>query len=89
VAVIVELDCQTSAFLGQTESASLSALESPVALSVGGIIGRQAGDLNPGSTACYFLEVRYPDSTPATDIQLAQSDTVTWRFAFDGSVPSN
>lgn len=89
VAAIAELDCNTAAYSGQTGSASLSALASPVGLPVGGIVGRPAGDLNPGQTACYFVELRYPDSTPEIDVQLAQSDTVTWRFAFDGTVPSN
>lgn len=88
-AAIAELDCDTAVYAGQTTTASLAALASPVGLPVGGIVGRQAGDLNPGQTACYFVELRYPDSTPQADIQLAQSDTVTWRFAFDGTVPSN
>jgi predicted ribosomally synthesized peptide with SipW-like signal peptide len=89
VAAIAELDCDTAAYAGQTGAASLSALASPVGLPVGGIVGRQAGDLNPGQTACYFVELRYPNSTAEVDIQLAQSDTVTWRFAFDGAVPSS
>jgi predicted ribosomally synthesized peptide with SipW-like signal peptide len=89
MAAIAELDCVTGAYAGQTGSASLLALESPVGLPVGGIVGRQAGDLNSGQTACYFVELRYPDSTSAADVQLAQSDSVTWRFAFDATVPSN
>jgi hypothetical protein len=89
VAVIAELDCDTATYTAQTSSASLAALGTPVGLPVGGIVGRQAGDLNPGQTACYFVELRYPDSTPAGEVQLAQSDTVTWRFAFDATVPSN
>jgi hypothetical protein len=89
VAAIAELDCDTATYVAQTTSASLAALASPVGLPVGGIVGRPAGDLSPGQTACYFIELRYPDSTPEVDVQVAQSDTVAWRFAFDGTVPSN
>ena len=89
VAAIAELDCDTGAYMGQTGSASLAALETPVGLPVAGLVGRINGDLNPGQTACYFVELRYPNSTPHADTQVAQSDAATWRFAFDGTVPSN
>ncbi len=39
--------------------------------------------LAPDNVACVRIDVRYP--TPSTiDAQLAQSDKVLWRFAFDG-----
>jgi len=44
--------------------------------------------LAPGATACYSVQLAYPDPVSAIDAQLAQSDQVTWRFAFDGTVPS-
>ena len=42
--------------------------------------------LSPGETKC----VRYSVSYAATEAeaQVAQSDTTTWRFAFDGTVPT-
>jgi len=88
-ATIVELDCAAGTYVAQAGPVSLAGLGSPLGLSVGGIVGRLSGDLSSGQTACYFVELRYPDSTPQLDVQLAQSDTVTWRFAFDGTVPSN
>ena len=41
--------------------------------------------LAPDGIACFWIELAYP--TPATDVdaQVAQSDTATWRFAFDGT----
>lgn len=41
--------------------------------------------LAPGEIACLRLLAFYPSTTAETSIQLAQSDRVQWRFAFDGT----
>jgi hypothetical protein len=45
------------------------------------------GPLAPGEIACVRIRVTYSDAGEVV-AQLAQTDTVTWRFAFDGTVPS-
>jgi len=39
--------------------------------------------LPPGVTGCLAMSVSYPLSTPEANIQAAQSDSVSWKFAFD------
>lgn len=39
----------------------------------------------PGEAHCFRIDIRYPTTTPDTSIQIAQTDQVTWRFAFDGT----
>ena len=40
--------------------------------------------LPAGASVCAIVTVEYPASTAAADVQAAQSDRATWRFAFDG-----
>lgn len=40
------------------------------------------GALAPGVIGCYGVSVYYPTDTDAVAVQIAQSDTVTWRFKF-------
>jgi len=56
--------------------------ESPVALDAYSAVNFDG--LAPDGITCFWIQMAYP--TPATDAdaQVAQSDTVTWRFAFDG-----
>lgn len=42
------------------------------------------GSLAPGETTCIQSAIRYPSETPADLQQQAQSDRVSWQFAFDG-----
>lgn len=42
--------------------------------------------LAPGETKCVRYSVTY--SATEAEAQIAQSDTTTWRFAFDGAVPT-
>ncbi|HET7181586.1 MAG TPA: hypothetical protein VFI15_05080 [Candidatus Limnocylindrales bacterium] len=44
--------------------------------------------LQPNSTVCVRLRVYWRAAT-SDDYQVSQSDEATWRFAFDGTVPSN
>ena len=45
--------------------------------------GQSVGpDLAPGAIGCYSTWIWYPNTTAATAIQAAQSDTVTWRYEF-------
>lgn len=53
----------------------LSSPEPPVSL----------GTLAPGAILCGSIEVFYPLNRSTEDELRAQSDTVTWRFAFDGT----
>jgi hypothetical protein len=59
-------------------SASLSALASSTI---------SLGSLPVGQDRCVVLQVI--GSASGADAQIAQSDQSTWRFAFDGTVPSN
>lgn len=43
--------------------------------------------LGQGGTRYVHVEIAYPGDTPEALVQIAQSDQVTWRFAFDGTVP--
>ena len=42
--------------------------------------------LPPGNVSCLRFDVIYSSGTPEASVQLAQSDLVQWRFAFDASV---
>lgn len=42
--------------------------------------------LNPGQDVCVVIRVMYVAT--GNDTQITQSDEATWRFAFDGTVPS-
>jgi len=44
------------------------------------------GSLSPGERSCVYLEIMYGLNVPDNDVLIAQSDQVTWRFAFDASV---
>ena len=75
----VDANCDT--ILGQpgetTGSAKLSTLAAaPGALTT--VTGAAAG-----STMCLYISVVYPSTTSLNDAQAAQSDSVTWKFAFD------
>jgi hypothetical protein len=61
---------------------ALPPTETPVALDAYSAVNFDG--LAPGGITCFWIQVAYP--TPATDAdaQVAQSDTATWRFAFDG-----
>jgi hypothetical protein len=41
--------------------------------------------IGPGIVKCLWLAVLYPATTPETDAQTAQTDSVTWKFAFDAT----
>jgi hypothetical protein len=40
--------------------------------------------LDPGQVTCYDVRATLGSGTPTTAVQIAQSDSVTWRFRFDG-----
>ena len=50
------------------------------------LANRSVGSLTPGEVICVRFDADY-DPTES-QAQIAQSDTVTWKFAFDGTVPS-
>jgi len=81
---VLGLDCNDATAFGingQDYTAYLADLAvTPMAMN--------ALQMPPGGTLCYQVRLAYPDTASATDTQLAQSDQVTWRFAFDGTVPS-
>ena len=70
-----ETGCPTGGFLPPQTPAS------PLPSTTG--VSWTASLLGPGNVACVRIDVTY--RTPSTiDAQLAQSDKVLWRFAFDG-----
>jgi hypothetical protein len=50
------------------------------------VSGATVASLAPGQTKCVKYDVDY--SATEAEAQVAQSDTVTWKFAFDGTVPT-
>jgi hypothetical protein len=77
---IAVVDCADYA----TEAApgALIALPSYTSVALGSATGLQ---LDPGQVACLGLHFAYIAEVTETQLQVAQSDTVTWRFAFDGT----
>jgi hypothetical protein len=70
------LDCTTG--IGTpADGDRLSTLAGPKTLPI--------GSLSAGETTCVDLEIMYGLNLSDTDVLIAQSDQVTWRFAFDGS----
>jgi hypothetical protein len=48
------------------------------------------GLLQPDEVVCLFMNIVYPavgDGTTEAEAQLAQTDSLTWRLAFDGTLP--
>ena len=43
------------------------------------------GTLAPDEIGCFLVYVNYPLNRTADDVQRAQSDTATWKFAFDAT----
>ena len=76
-----QVDANCDGILGQsgeiTGSAKLSTLAAaPAALT-------SATGVAAGTTICLYISVVYPSTTSLNDAQAAQSDSVTWKFAFD------
>jgi predicted ribosomally synthesized peptide with SipW-like signal peptide len=69
---VVTSPCET----GQGQSFTGGFLSSPPTV--------QLGSIQPGQVVCGFLEIRYPLNRTDSDVLQAQSDSVTWRYAFDG-----
>jgi len=77
-AAIQQVSCATGAPGGGGTSGSLQSLQSAAAL---GIIQ------TPDEIVCLRIGIAYPPAPATSDtaIQIAQTDQVTWRFAFDGT----
>jgi hypothetical protein len=76
---IEELNCAGSQPIS-SNAATVSALASQ-AVDLG------AAALAPASVMCVRFTLNYAASTPEATIQIAQSDTATWNFAFTGTAP--
>lgn len=74
----VDMGCQGQ-YQGSTTSLA-STTNQPVTYPAGTALA-------PGQIVCLSYSVTYPLDTPEASVQLAQSDQVTWRFAFDGTAP--
>ena len=74
----VDADCDTTFEAGEVEgSGVLSTLgATPTTLTT-------ATGAAPGSTMCLSISVVYPSTTSLNAAQASQSDSVTWKFAFD------
>lgn len=85
---LYQFDCQNP-FLGEHGDASVADLASYVP-QAGVFQAWDPGLLQPNGVACLFANVVYPaigDGTTQSEAQLAQSDSLTWRLAFDGTLP--
>lgn len=85
---ILDLDCGSATYVTESGWSSLAGLSQSPAPFVAASAAGTGVPLAPGATGCISLRLRYPDSASSVDIQVAQSDQVQWRFAFDGTVPS-
>jgi predicted ribosomally synthesized peptide with SipW-like signal peptide len=71
-------NCFTAQAVGVNQTAGLATIAAtPIVLLDNG--------LAPGATACFLVALDYPTGTPEETAQVAQSDGVVWRFAFDAS----
>lgn len=43
------------------------------------------GTLSPDEIGCFIVYTHYPQNRTAEDVQKAQSDTASWKFAFDAT----
>ncbi|HEV8403204.1 MAG TPA: hypothetical protein VGQ31_09235 [Candidatus Limnocylindrales bacterium] len=75
-------DCSTGSGVGQVGVPDLSS-----ALATLGSTPEALGSLPPGGSICVRFRVFWRATGDAA--QVSQSDEATWRFAFDGTVPSN
>jgi hypothetical protein len=73
-----EMDCHDSSVIFPGTEGVLYDLTDPAPIAF------RAGTLAPGADLCLVLTIAYPSDTATTAVQQAQSDRVTWRFAFDG-----
>ena len=71
------VDCDAGVGAGLQSSSLANWPANPVSL---------PGSLIPGDIVCVAFYLWIPASTDETTLQIAQSDTVTWRFAFDASL---
>ena len=85
--VIAQVTCDNTEQVipGSGVSGTLSALSSGPGTIGGAPLGL---GLLPGESKCLRLAISYPIGTPDTEVQVAQTDQVTWRFAFDGTTTS-
>jgi hypothetical protein len=74
---LVDENCETAASLGSQVAGLLALTTQPSPLVNNG--------LAPTETACFEFGLDYPLSTSEETAQVAQSDSVTWRFAFDAA----
>lgn len=84
--VLTGCDPASMSLSGSASVATLAAYE-PQA---GTFEGWDPGLLAPDEIRCMRISLSYPtigDGTTETEAQLAQSDTLTWRIAFDGTLP--
>jgi hypothetical protein len=72
-------DCLAGVITGTPTTSSLPGLTA-IPASVG-----PAPSLLAATTTCIEIAVRYPSTSPVNTVQAAQSDQVSWRFAFDGT----
>jgi hypothetical protein len=75
-ALVAPFDCTTGSGITQVGD-FLVGLGAGASLSL--------GTISPGAVQCLSLEVGYPLNRTDTEVLIAQSDEVTWRFAFDGT----
>jgi predicted ribosomally synthesized peptide with SipW-like signal peptide len=76
LADIMQTDCTTGSPNGIGLTNSLADLEG------GGSLGMSAA---PNAVVCLRIDMRYPPGITDTAAQIAQTDQVTWRFAFDAT----
>jgi hypothetical protein len=82
------VDCD-SPFTGEHSAVSIADLAAYVP-QAGVFEDWDPGLLQPDEVVCLFMNIVYPavgDGTTEAEAQLAQTDSLTWRLAFDGTLP--
>jgi hypothetical protein len=76
---IIPIDCTSGQADANFSSIPLASLQT------GGHSLRGAATLAAGAQWCFRFQVAYDPGTAEADIQVAQSDQVTWAFTFEGT----
>jgi hypothetical protein len=83
--LVVGLDTDADCDLSFGETGDLGGSQGLSTLAGNPAAITSTGGLAAGSTTCLQVRVIYPSSTSVNDAQAAQSDSVSWKFAFDGA----
>ncbi len=83
---LVKWDCDAVFELGTGANLGMISNTLP-GLVASGMPFQGGSTLAPGAMFCASMQILYPTGATAEQVQAAQSDRATWRFAFDATAP--